>query len=120
MGYSKNHINKNNQNSTNDDLGYEDNLEATSVLLGYDPPPCPHCGSTLKFNFETNTFKCFSCGFVENEEVIQESVFEEEDFDEYDDIYERPYNDEEEMPDCCRACGGPWPNCKTSCKIFDD
>lgn len=32
MGYSKNHINKNNQNSTNDDLGYEDNLEATSVF----------------------------------------------------------------------------------------
>jgi len=25
-------------------------------------------------------------------------------------------NDE---PECCIACGGPWPYCKTTCKIFD-
>ena len=23
-------------------------------------------------------------------------------------------------PEACRACGGPYPYCKTSCKLFDD
>lgn len=23
-------------------------------------------------------------------------------------------------PAGCRACGGPYPHCKTSCKLFDD
>lgn len=23
-------------------------------------------------------------------------------------------------PAGCRACGGPYPNCKLSCKLFDD
>lgn len=25
-----------------------------------------------------------------------------------------------EMPEGCAACGGPYPNCTTSCKLFDD
>lgn len=24
------------------------------------------------------------------------------------------------MPEGCRACGGPYPSCTTSCKLFDD
>lgn len=28
--------------------------------------------------------------------------------------------DSPEMPDYCHACGGPWPNCISSCKLFDD
>lgn len=26
----------------------------------------------------------------------------------------------EEMPQCYSACGGPYPDCMTSCKLFDD
>lgn len=26
----------------------------------------------------------------------------------------------EVIPDCCAACGGPYPDCMGSCKIFDD
>ena len=26
----------------------------------------------------------------------------------------------EDPPAGCRACGGPYPNCKLSCKLFDD
>ena len=31
-------------------------------------------------------------------------------------------NDEEddEIPKGCKACGGPYPHCKTSCKLFDE
>jgi len=28
-------------------------------------------------------------------------------------------NDEEQMPIGCRACGGPYPDCKTSCAMYD-
>lgn len=26
----------------------------------------------------------------------------------------------EHIPAGCRACGGPYPNCKSSCPMFDD
>ena len=28
--------------------------------------------------------------------------------------------DEEDIPYGCRACGGPYPDCTTSCSMFDD
>lgn len=30
-----------------------------------------------------------------------------------------PYGDDD-IPECCIACGGPYPSCRNSCKIFDD
>lgn len=26
----------------------------------------------------------------------------------------------DEMPEGCKACGGPWPSCQISCKAFDN
>lgn len=37
----------------------------------------------------------------------------------YDEFY-RELEAEKEPPVGCRACGGPYPHCKTSCNIFDD
>ena len=35
--------------------------------------------------------------------------------------YETKEEKEPNMPYCCSACGNPaYPNCKTSCSIFDD
>ncbi|MCM1579599.1 MAG: hypothetical protein NC078_12465 [Ruminococcus sp.] len=28
--------------------------------------------------------------------------------------------DDGDIPPCCAACGGPYPDCMTSCSIFDD
>lgn len=25
-----------------------------------------------------------------------------------------------DIPECCEACGGPYPDCLSSCKLFDD
>ena len=38
------------------------------------------------------------------------------------DEMEYEYEDEDplDIPVGCRACGGPYPQCKTSCKLFDD
>lgn len=56
---------------------------------------CPNCGAEL-FDNEDGTFDCCEC---------------EETFD-YDDLYD--------VPPGCESCGGPYPQCKSSCKLFDD
>lgn len=62
---------------------------------------CPSCGKPME---EMTTF--WSC-------------------DECDVFIHRPGYEPvedvaEEIPEGCAACGGPYPNCKTSCKLFDD
>lgn len=34
-------------------------------------------------------------------------------------LYNR-YHHQDDIPEGCAACGGPYPNCKISCPIFDD
>lgn len=66
-------------------------------------PNCPKCGTVLGYSYVISEFKCPKCGFT---------------------IDERDWEwDEDELPDmpyCCVACGGDYPNCMSSCKIFDD
>ena len=59
---------------------------------------------------------CTSCGYSieisDYDDWKREKEMEEFKEDE-DDVYST-------MPECCVACGGPYPSCTTSCKIFDD
>lgn len=83
---------------------------------------CPncHCLMTHKECF----WECDICGYdIDDEESIAgngypslESTYED-DFGEYFDVCE---SFDDDMPECCAACGGPWPDCEISCKIFDD
>lgn len=81
-----------------DMTGYDDVPDYTGYC-----PDCPKCGATMGYNFYISEFKCPDCGYT---------------MDEYD--WDR---DEEEDPDRkpygCRACGGPWPDCKTSCNLYN-
>ena len=54
---------------------------------------------------------CSSCGHSVD---IEDYGFE----DEYDDYYSIGES-LDDAPEGCVACGGPYPSCKTSCKIFD-
>ena len=47
---------------------------------------------------------------------------EEQNEDLYEDIYESDDDDygDDEVPEGCAACGGPYPYCTTSCPLFDD
>lgn len=68
-------------------------------------PDCPECGSEMRYSYNKSEFKCFDCGLI----------MDEDDWDfEHDEV------NADIPPYGCRACGGPWPNCKTSCKLFDD
>lgn len=65
---------------------------------------CPECGQTLYFDWATEDyFACKNCNKVFDADYIS-SIHEAE----------------MDMPFCCEACGGPYPQCMTSCKIFDD
>ena len=66
-------------------------------------PDCPKCGETMGYCYHKSEFKCPSCGYI---------------MDEYD--WERDDEKENDIPWGCKVCGGPYPQCKTSCKLFDD
>ncbi len=64
-------------------------------------PDCPQCGETMKYSYSNSEFKCYNCGYI----------MDEDDWE---------YDEDEEMPWVCSNCGGPWPSCTTSCKMFDE
>jgi DNA-directed RNA polymerase subunit M/transcription elongation factor TFIIS len=70
---------------------------------------CPNCGNSFYADDRDFAYEQWK------EEQEEESGFYDYDDDDYDDDY-----DESEEPECCRACGGPWPDCESSCTIFDD
>ena len=64
---------------------------------------CPNCGAWMNSNYET-FWDCDECG----ETVVKPG-------------YSSDYKDtDEKIPKACEACGGPYPQCTTSCKLFDD
>lgn len=65
---------------------------------------CNKCKSLMKLN-DDDQLIC-SCGYVVNHN----------DYD-YEEYFEE---DDTEPPFGCQACGGPYPQCKTSCKLFDE
>lgn len=64
---------------------------------------CPECGcTTMSYDDEMDAMVCENCGYEESQTVFS--------------------NDSENTlaPEGCRACGGPYPNCITSCNVFED
>ena len=58
------------------------------------------------------------------EKVLKGMVLTDEEIDElYKDSIEEEeeyYQECDDIPEGCAACGGPYPQCTTSCKLFDD
>lgn len=80
---------------------------------------CNHCGAVMdrKGNPRSgcDIYACPSCGWevdaMDYEYEDREEEWTEETLESYrGDV----------PPAGCRACGGPYPHCKTSCKLFDD
>lgn len=73
---------------------------------------CNECGAVMDRRPDPaggcDIYTCPSCGWE-----IDEMEYEYEDEDEMSEPGDVP-------PAGCRACGGPYPHCKTSCKAFDD
>lgn len=75
---------------------------------------CPRCGGQMTFQF-SDEWECQSCGCVGESEMDGDGNGWH--------IYitgEGGGPNVDDMPECCKACGGPYPDCMSSCKIFDD
>lgn len=82
---------------------------------------CPYCGGDMTFHdSELEYFQyweCHDCGETFYEEELLEVRDElKEDFSEKPSLLD----DILDMPPGCRACGGDYPNCITSCNMFED
>lgn len=83
---------------------------------------CNLCGTIMdRVNSTTgnDNYVCPACGL----KVDTLEYKYEYDGENHDDIeYSKIFGDSEgEIPPVgCSACGGPYPYCKTSCKLFDD
>lgn len=78
------------------------------------PPSCGCCGTEMRFSIARLKFMCPNCGHTL---YLDEYALEGDDNADYDEYYEDPDDD---IPECCIDCGGPYPSCRNSCKIFDD
>lgn len=73
---------------------------------------CPICGSEMMYVGGLLEYECPSCGAegsLEYDDINKVNYVSIADDDDYDD-----------MPAGCAACGGPYPDCMISCKLFDD
>ena len=70
-----------------------------------DRKGCHSVMNVTRINKKTRLVSCPNCGnewLIDNrDEIINDSC-------------------DNDIPECCIACGGPYPQCMTSCKIFDD
>lgn len=84
-----------------------------------DGIPVCKCGAAMEMDFITDHFMCPNCGFeIEDldeyfdnnpySDIVDEWVFVED-----SDDYDKP-------GEGCEACGGPYPDCKSSCSLFDN
>lgn len=70
---------------------------------------CPICGAELSDEGYTDDKgnECLYCTMCNKYLYPNEVAYEDCD-------------DDDDIPFCCKACGGPYPDCMSSCKIFDD
>lgn len=97
--------------------------------------PCPECWDfNMEYDKSRDVFECPCCHSLFDVDDLLEGEWErrreeqlewEENMrlrrklenDEWDEAFE----DCDEQPEGCKACGNPaWPNCESSCPMFDD
>ena len=88
-------------------------LDANYKRIGDEPEyypgwlKCPKCNWPMAYygnGLSDDYFECIICG---------KKIFT-------DELSDDDYPETDEKPKCCEACGGPYPSCMTSCKVFDD
>lgn len=110
---TKSNSNSNKTSSVTDDSNIDDDIDVY----------CPMCKTKMeKHGEEWICFKCGNRGYQEDPDD-PEDIYFEHDRNEYNMFYaEDPedYEDEDDIPEGCRACGGDYPNCISGCNLMDD
>lgn len=74
---------------------------------------CLECGTIIKL--KNGKYKCPNCGF----EVDEDSYFEVDSNGNLITEEWQRYEDEDDIPEGCIACGGDYPRCTESCPMYD-
>ena len=78
---------------------------------------CNKCGAVMEEG-DDYTYNCLNCGWsVDQDEYVYDDGDPEP--QEWTDQMKKVFDDDV-PPEGCIACGGPYPYCKSSCKVFDD
>lgn len=78
---------------------------------------CPDCHKPIVH--KKNFWECDICNYsIADEEIKNGEGFPTEEST-YENDYGEIYNDEMDIPEGCDACGGPYPDCKASCNMYD-
>ncbi|MCD8373255.1 MAG: transposase [Clostridia bacterium] len=76
-------------------------------------PKCENCGAEMEYSYQRHKFMCPIC-----HETMEESDWElANEYDDYDDHYSSDIQDDEK-PDVCETCDGPYPDCVDGCKLI--
>ena len=78
-------------------------------------PICNECGAIMD-RVDDEVYACPSCGWSVD---VMDYEYESEDDEEWTEETLNMFGGDV-PPEGCRACGGPYPQCMTSCKLFDD
>lgn len=67
---------------------------------------CPTCGNNLIYRLD-GKYRCLSCDKLFNSDEV-----------EFEEVKKKEYKGRK--PAGCVACGGPYPDCRDSCNLFDE
>lgn len=78
---------------------------------------CPDCHKPI---IHKNSFwECDICNYTITDEEVENGDGFPTIESTYENDYGEIYNDELYIPEGCEACGGPYPDCKASCKMYE-
>ena len=73
---------------------------------------CPECGA--KMEKDDISWQCPDCGFFKLKSYYAR-------LEEQNERFLKSYFDDDDLPEGCAACGNPaYPDCQSSCPLFDD
>ena len=80
---------------------------------------CKKCGTYMDYQagdsgMFSSWYKCPVCGSRVKESTVYSQL------DRENEQYLDSFGYDNDIPECCEACGGPWPDCSSSCSMFDD
>lgn len=78
---------------------------------------CPDCHKPIIH--KKDFWECEICNYsITDDEVLDGDGFPTKEST-YENDYGAIYSDEPDIPETCDTCGGPYPDCKASCKMYD-
>ncbi len=78
---------------------------------------CPNCHKPIVH--KNNYWECMICNYSITDNEVQNGYGYPTEESSYDNDYGNIYDEPEGIPECCEECGGPYPDCIESCKIYD-